>query len=67
MFKGWRTIIINVLLSILPLIEVVGTLLNMPEMRGVIPPEYLPWYGLAVAIINMILRKLTTTPLGKKM
>ncbi len=57
--KGWRTVIINILLSILPVLQ-------LTELRNVIAPEYLPWYALAVAVINVWLRQLTTTPLGQK-
>lgn len=57
--KGWRTIVINTLLSILPILE-------LTEFRGLIPSEYLPVYALAVAVINVWLRTNTTTPLGQR-
>ena len=64
--KGWRTIVANALLAILPLLEVAGQLFNMPEIQSVIPSNWLPWYMLGVALLNMILRKITTTPMGQK-
>ncbi len=57
--KGWRTLILNVLLSILPILQ-------LTELRGVIPVEYLPWYALVVAVLNIWMRALTSTSLGQK-
>lgn len=59
MFKGYRTMIVNVLFMVVPILE-------MTEMTAIIPKEYLPWYVLGVAIVNMVLRTLTTTPVGQK-
>jgi len=57
--KGYRTITFNVLASILPVLE-------LTEFKAVIPADYLPQYMLAVALVNLYLRKITTTPIGKK-
>lgn len=57
--KGWRTIVFNTLTLILPIME-------MSEWKDIIPNEYLPHYMAAVAIINLALRLVTTTPVGKK-
>ena len=57
--KGWRTLIFNVFAMIIPILE-------MTEIRDVVPDDYLPWYALALAIANMILRAVTTSPLGHK-
>jgi hypothetical protein len=67
--KGYRTLIFN-LLAALPVIvlELGHTLLpvlSIPEMQAVIPPKWLPWYLLAVALGNLALRKVTTTPMGR--
>lgn len=59
MFKGWRTIIFNALNSAVPI-------LSIPEFAGVIPVEWLPYHALFVVLGNMYLRKITTTPMGKK-
>lgn len=56
--KGWRTITLNALASVVPI-------LSMTEVANVIPPEWLPWYALALALANMWMRKITTTPLGR--
>ena len=56
--KGYRTIIANVLLGILPVIE-------LTEVRDVLPPDWLPWYSLAVVVLNLGLRSITTGPVGK--
>lgn len=57
--KGWRTVIFNTLVLILPILE-------MSEWRDIIPNEYVPHYIIGVAIINLALRLVTTTPVGKK-
>lgn len=57
--KGWRTIAFNVLAAIVPILE-------LTELRAVIPAEWLPWYMLGVVLANMALRYVTTTPMGRK-
>lgn len=56
--KGWRTIAFNVLAAIVPVLE-------LTELKAVIPAEWLPWYMLGVVLANMFLRYLTTTPVGR--
>tara|TARA_R110000824_G_scaffold44036_1_gene128434 strand:+ start:1356 stop:1571 length:216 start_codon:yes stop_codon:yes gene_type:complete len=58
-FKGYKTVIFNLLAAIVPLME-------LTEMKGVVPEESLPFYVLAVALGNLYLRTVTTTPVGKK-
>jgi len=59
MFKGWKTVTFNVLAAVVPILE-------LTEMKGIVPEEYLPFYALAVAMGNVYLRSVTTTPMGKK-
>jgi len=59
MFKGWKTVTFNVLAAIVPVLE-------LTELKGAVPEEYLPFYALAVAMGNVYLRSVTTTPMGKK-
>jgi hypothetical protein len=59
MFKGWKTVTFNVLAAIVPILE-------LTEMKGIVPEEYLPFYALAVAMGNVYLRSITSTPVGKK-
>ena len=59
MFKGWKTVTFNVLAAIVPILE-------LTELEGIVPEEYLPFYALAVAMGNVYLRSVTTTPMGKK-
>ena len=58
MLKGYKTIIFNVLATVVPILEIT-------EFTAVISPEYLPFYMLSIALGNMYLRSVTTTPLGK--
>jgi hypothetical protein len=57
--KGYRTLLINVFMSILPI-------LSLTEFKAIIPTEYMPYYALGMVLANMGLRYLTTTPVGKK-
>ncbi len=57
--QGYRTILLNALLM-LPLV------LELAEVRALIPVEYIEEYALLVAVLNVIMRTQTTTPLGKK-
>lgn len=57
--KGWRTIAKETLL-------VIVAVSAMPEVSAIIPPGWLPYIMLAGALAGMILRKFTTSPMGKK-
>jgi len=57
--KGWKTVTFNVLAAIVPFLE-------LTELKGIVPEEYLPFYALAVAMGNVYLRSVTSTPMGKK-
>lgn len=56
--KGWRTIIINVLMSIIPFLE-------LTEFKVLLPVNWLPYYALFIVAANLYLRKITTTPIGR--
>lgn len=63
--KGFRTIIANIVMSLPLLADPLGQILNAPEMRDIIPAQDLPYYGLGMVVVNLILRSITTTPVGK--
>jgi hypothetical protein len=58
--KGYRTILVNVLMTIMPILE-------MTELLSVLPDGWQNWYAIAMAVINLWLRSITTTPMGKKL
>jgi hypothetical protein len=58
--KGYRTILVNTLLTIMPILE-------MTELLSVLPDGWQNWYAIAMAVINLWLRSITTTPVGKKL
>ena len=64
--KGHRTRLFNLTYGSPALMEFAGQVLNLPEMQGVLPAKWLPWYVLAGALANILLRQFTTTPPGKK-
>ena len=57
MFKGWKTLTFNILTAFLTVAEMQGAV-------DVIPAEYQAWFTLAVALANVGLRFVTTTPVG---
>jgi hypothetical protein len=58
--KGYRTILVNVFMSIMPILE-------MSELLQVMPDGWQNWYAIAMAVINLWLRSITTTPMGKRL
>ena len=56
--KGWRTLAFNGGGFLV-------TLLLAPEIQAVIPADYLPWCVAAAFVVNIGLRFVTTTPVGK--
>ena len=67
--KGKRTMIFAALAAILPTAdavrEILSFVLSVPEFGAIVPPQYYPYYTLAVALGTAILRKMTTTPIGQ--
>lgn len=57
--KGWRTIAFNVLSAVVPMI-------SLTEWNALFSPEWLPYWLLFVALANVYLRTITTTPIGRK-
>lgn len=57
--KGYRTVIVNLLSTVIPVLE-------LTEWRGVLPNGWLPWYILGLALANLWLRFLTDTAIGRK-
>ena len=65
--KGWKTIGFNVVASIPILMDIVGQVMNDPSIQGLVPDGYMKYYAGALVIVNLVLRKMTTTPVGKKL
>ena len=57
--KGYRTLLVNILALVLPVLE-------MTEITSAVPDEFLPYYAILLATANVILRLMTTTPVGQK-
>lgn len=57
--KGYRTIILNLIAALLPLVQEFG-------LGDLIPQKYMIWYVLGIIALNLVLRMATTTPVGKK-
>jgi len=57
--KGYKTVIFNILASILPVLEASGADLGLTGQN-------LALYGLGITVGNIILRAFTTTAIGQK-
>lgn len=56
--KGYRTILVNALLMVMPILE-------MTELLYILPEGWQNYYAVLMAIVNLWLRSITTTPMGK--
>lgn len=56
--KGYRTLLVNVAMAIMPILE-------MSEILDVLPQEYEAPYALFIAVANLYLRSITNTPMGQ--
>lgn len=64
--KGYRTVLANLVMGLPLLVEMFLQVFVSPQFGAIIPAEWLPRYALAVVVANLILRAVTSTPLGKK-
>lgn len=56
--KGWRTLGFNILAATL-------TVLQATDFTQLLPSKYIWATGMIVALVNVALRMITTTPIGK--
>jgi hypothetical protein len=63
--KGWRTVALNAFVSLVSLVALVAAYLDAANIASYLPPQY-AWITLALGVANIVLRRLTTTPLGQK-
>lgn len=61
-FKGWRTIAANVVLALPPVLDALSAL----DMKATFGDKWGAIYGVAVVLVNLYLRTLTTTAVGEK-
>ncbi|MEW7008655.1 hypothetical protein [Lentilitoribacter sp. EG35] len=57
--KGYRTVLVNAGLAAMPILE-------MSEVLDILPDHYEAPYAIFIAVINLYLRSITTTPLGAR-
>ena len=56
--KGYRTVLVNVAI-------VLAAIFAAPEMQAALPENWAAWALAGSACINIILRSVTTTPMGR--
>lgn len=56
--KDYRTFVVNILLTVMPVLE-------MSEILDVLPKGYEAKYAIMIPLVNLYLRTITTTPIGR--
>lgn len=59
MFKGYRSHVVNGLTAVI-------AVLALPEVSGLIPPEYVKFVPAVQGVVAIVMRQMTTTPVGQK-
>lgn len=65
-FKGWRTVAVNLSVGAFAAMVESARYLAVFDWREVLPANLAPWAILFFALVNIWLRAITTTPMGKK-
>lgn len=63
--KGWRTVIFNAVASVPVIGAQLADALGGFDWTKVLAPQNAAWAGLALLMANIILRSVTTSPVGK--
>jgi hypothetical protein len=63
--KGFRTLLVNLLMTFPLIVDVLLAVVLDPQFGSVIPPEWYPLYTFAVIAVNAYMRTITNTPVGK--
>lgn len=64
--KGWRTVLFNAIAGVPVVGSAIAEMLTGFEWTKVFDGRVASWVGLAVLILNVWLRAITGTPLGRK-
>ena len=64
--KGYRTLIYNVLVVKAAIFIEVLALFQGLDWSQYVPNNYVPWIAITFSLTNILLRALTTSPMGSK-
>ena len=64
--KGYRTILVMVVAAIPPVVDLMLPILQLPQWQTVIPDQWWAIYSLAISILGVFMRKITTGPVGSR-
>ena len=64
--KGWRTVAVNAVAALPVLADVLLAVTTDPAVADLIPDQWAAYYALFVVLVNLYLRTITTTPLGRR-
>ncbi|SOC27676.1 hypothetical protein [Stappia indica] len=62
--RGWRTLIVNALIALLPIVAEALRLLEGIDWTWYLEPRDALWAMLIVGLLNIFLRRITTTRIG---
>lgn len=62
--KGWRTLIVNTLIALLPIVVEVLRWLEGFDWTWYLEPRDALWAMLIIGLLNIFLRRITTTRIG---
>jgi hypothetical protein len=63
--RGWRTLVLNISVAVVALLEMIVPILGLPEFMAVLPAGWGPYFLLLLALANAMLRLDTRTPPGQ--
>lgn len=59
--KGWKTVAFNALVVIPPILDVLGA----ADLKAILGPEWFAYYSVFAGLVNLYLRTITHTAVGK--
>lgn len=63
--RGWRTLIVNTVLGLVPLVIALVDASQQANIAAYLPKEWMLYYSILITLVNGWLRTITTTPVGK--
>ena len=66
MLKGFKTLVSNIVMALPILFDIIWAIVQSVEFGSVLPHNWLPYYAMFLIGMNVMLRAVTSTKMGKK-
>ena len=66
MFKGYKTVVSNFVAALPIMFDIGWAIVQSVEFGSIVPHNLLPYYSMFLIGMNVLLRAVTTTKIGKK-